>query len=101
VHNEELHNLYFSQNIIRTIKLSRMKRAGNLASMVEGGRRRRRRGRRRMHTGYWRERQKERNHWEDLNAGGRITLRWTLEKWDGVVWIGFIWLMIGTREGLL
>jgi GH43 family beta-xylosidase len=33
LHNEELHNLYFSPNIIRMIKLWRMKWAGHVAQM--------------------------------------------------------------------
>jgi hypothetical protein len=43
LHNEELHNLYSSQNIIRMIKSRRMRWAGHVARM-------RRRG---MHIGYW------------------------------------------------
>jgi hypothetical protein len=37
LHNEELHNLYFSTDIIRMIKSSRMKWAGHLARMEEEG----------------------------------------------------------------
>jgi hypothetical protein len=39
------------------------------------------------------------NHYKDLDVGGRIILRWILEKQDGVVWTGFIWLRIGTSGG--
>jgi hypothetical protein len=28
-------------------------------------------------------------------------LKWILERWDGMVWIGLIWLTMGTSEGLL
>jgi hypothetical protein len=35
LHNEELHNLYSSQNIIRQIKSRRMRWAGHVARMVE------------------------------------------------------------------
>jgi hypothetical protein len=52
LHNEELHNLYFSPNIIRMIKLRRTRWAGHVARM----------GRRGMHIVYWWESQKERDH---------------------------------------
>jgi hypothetical protein len=35
LHNEELHNLYYSPNIIRKIKSSMMKWAGHVARMGE------------------------------------------------------------------
>jgi hypothetical protein len=35
LHNEELHNLYSSPNIIRQIKSRRMRRAGHVALMGE------------------------------------------------------------------
>jgi hypothetical protein len=35
MHNEELHSLYFSPNIIRTIRSRRMRRAGYVARMGE------------------------------------------------------------------
>jgi hypothetical protein len=51
-HNEELHNLYSSPNIIRIIKSRRMTWAENVARMWRRG----------MHIGYWWESQKERDH---------------------------------------
>jgi hypothetical protein len=51
-------------------------------------------GRRGMHTGFWLEIQKERHHYEDLDVCGKIILRWILERYDGVVWTGCIWLRI-------
>jgi hypothetical protein len=53
-----------------------------------------------MHVGFWWESQKKRDHQEDLKVGGRIMLKRILDKWDGVVWTGFIWLRIGTSGGL-
>jgi hypothetical protein len=50
LHNEELHDLYSSPNIIRMIKSRRMRWAGHVARM----------GRRGMHMGNWWESQKER-----------------------------------------
>jgi hypothetical protein len=58
-------------------------------------------GRRGIHIGYWWESQKERDHWEDLDVGEWTILKWILEREDGMVWIGLIWLRIGTSGGLL
>jgi hypothetical protein len=33
--------------------------------------------------------------------GGWTILKWILERHDGMVWTGSIWLRIGTSEGLL
>jgi hypothetical protein len=33
-----------------------------------------------MHTRYWRDRYKERYHWEDQNVGGWKILKWILER---------------------
>jgi hypothetical protein len=52
LHNEELHNLYFSPSIIRMIKSRRMSWTGHVAG----------RERREMHVVYWWEYQKERDH---------------------------------------
>jgi len=32
----------------------------------------------------------------DLTVNGMIILKWILKKWSEEVWIGFIWLTIGT-----
>jgi hypothetical protein len=55
LHNGELHNWYFSPNVIRIIKSRRMRWAGHVARMRVKG----------MHIGYWWESQKERDHSED------------------------------------
>jgi hypothetical protein len=54
-----------------------------------------------MHTRFWWESQNEREHYEDLDVGGRIILKWILEKQDRAVWAGFICLNIGSSGGLL
>jgi hypothetical protein len=70
LHNDELHSLYSSLNIVRVIKSRRMRWAGHVARMEEG------RGEYRIWLGC----PKGRDHWEDLGVGGRITLRWTLGR---------------------
>jgi hypothetical protein len=54
-----------------------------------------------MHRGFCWESQKERDHWEQLKAGGRVILTYILERWDVVVPTGFIWLRIETSGVLL
>jgi hypothetical protein len=70
LHNDELHSLYTSLNIVRVIKSRRMKWAGHVARMGKGE----------VFTGFWLGGPKARDHWEDLGVGGRITLRWTLGR---------------------
>jgi hypothetical protein len=89
--NDELHSLYSSPNIVRVIKLRRMRWAGHVARMGEG----------RGVTGFWLGGPKARDHWEDLGVGGRITLRWTLRRQVSIGRTGFSWLRIGSRGGLL
>jgi hypothetical protein len=56
---------------------------------------------RRIHTGYWWESHKVRDHWKDQDVGGWTILQWILEREDGKQCIGLIWLRIGTSGGLL
>jgi hypothetical protein len=68
------------------IKSRRRRWAGHVALM----------GRRGMRIEYW---------WysesEDQDVGGWTIIKWILERQDGVVWTGSIWLRIGTSGGLL
>jgi hypothetical protein len=61
LHNGVLHNSYTSPNIIRVIKLRKMRLEGDVARMGRSG----------MPTGFWWENQNERDHCEDLDIGGR------------------------------
>jgi hypothetical protein len=64
LHNDELHILYSSPNIVRMIKSRRMRWVGHVTRMGEGE----------VFTGFWLGSPKVRNHWEDLGVGGKITL---------------------------
>jgi hypothetical protein len=44
---------------------------------------------------------KGRDDFENLGVGAKITLERILEKEGVKVWIGCMWLMIGTSAGLL
>jgi hypothetical protein len=68
LHNDELHNLYSSPNIVRVIKSRRLRWAGHAARMVE------------VFTGFWLGGPKARGQWGDLCVGGRATLSWTLRR---------------------
>jgi hypothetical protein len=62
LHNEELHNLYSSPDIIRQIKPRRMRWAGQIACM----------GEEKNCTRFWWESPKERDHSEDQGVGGMM-----------------------------
>jgi hypothetical protein len=90
LHNEELHNLYFSPSIIRIIESRRITWAGHIARMGA------QRNAYRILVGKP----------EGKRPLGRPRCRWVdhikmdlIE--DGVVWTGLIWLRIGTSGGLL
>ena len=91
LHNEELSDLYSLPNIVRVVKSRRMRWAGHVARMGEG------RGVYGVLVGNLRER----DHWGDPDADGRIILRWIFRKWEEVVRTGWSWLRIGTGGGHL
>jgi hypothetical protein len=91
LHNDELHTLYSSPNIVTVIKSRRMRLAGHIARMWKGK------------TVYrvlvgrpeWkRPLGRRRRRWN-------ITLRWTLGRWDSMRRIGFGWLRVDSGGGLL
>jgi hypothetical protein len=57
-------------------------------------------GRGEVFTGFWLGSAKVSDHWEDLGIGGRIPLRWTLEREGSMGRIGFSWLRIRSRGWL-
>jgi hypothetical protein len=93
LHNDELHSLYSSPNIVRVIKSRWLRWAGHVARMGEG--------RREVFTRFWLGGPKARDPWEDLGVGGRITLRWTLGRQRSMGRTGFSWLRIGSTGGLV
>jgi hypothetical protein len=90
LHNEELHNLYTSPNIIRVIILRRMRWVEHEPHMGE------------VRNAYVSlENLKGRDHSEYLGIDGKIILEWILGKYGGKVWTRYILLSIGISDGLL
>jgi len=54
-----------------------------------------------LYTGFWWEKLRKRDHFEDSGVDGRIILRWMFRKWDVGVWTGSISHRIGTDGGHL
>jgi hypothetical protein len=92
LHNEELHNLYSTPNIVWVIKSRKMRWTGHVAWM----------GRREACIGFWWGNLKERGHWGGPGIpDGRIILGSIFRKCDVGVWNGLGWLRIETGGGLL
>jgi hypothetical protein len=94
LHREELHNLYSSPDIIKTIKSWRMGWARHVTCMWE------------MRNTYNvlvenPEGGDTRKTCTQIGKYRRIILKWILRKQVGKVWIGFMWLGIETDDGLL
>jgi hypothetical protein len=70
LHNDELHSLYSSLNIVKVIKSRRMRWADTWHAW----------GRGEVFTWFWLGEPNVRDHWEDLGVGERITLKWTLGR---------------------
>jgi len=52
-----------------------------------------------MNTVFWLESQKGRGHLEDLGVDVKVILEWILRK-NRKLWTVFIWLKLGTSDGL-
>jgi hypothetical protein len=68
----KIHNLYSSPNIITITKSRRTRWAVQVAHT----------GEKKVHIEFSCESLKERDHCKDANVGGRIILKWSLEKQD-------------------
>jgi hypothetical protein len=90
LHNEELHNLYSSPSIVRTIKSRKMRLAGHVAWMGE------KRNAYRILVG-----NSEGKRPLGRPRRGWTILKWILERQNGMGLIGLIWLRIGTSVGPL
>jgi hypothetical protein len=91
LHNDELHSLYSSLNIVRVIKSWTIRWAEHVVRV----------GKEEVFTEVWFEGPKRIEHWEDLGAGGRITLRWTLGRQGSMGRTGFSWLRIESNGKFL
>jgi hypothetical protein len=90
LHNEELHDLYSSPNIVRVMESRKMRLAGHVARMGQE------RGVYRVLVGM-----RETDHWGDPGVDGRIIRGWIFRKWDVGVWTRLGWLRIETGGGKL
>jgi hypothetical protein len=54
-----------------------------------------------MRTKFWLASLRVRDYSADQGVDMRVILKWILEKWGCRVWIEFMWLRIGTGDGLL
>jgi hypothetical protein len=88
--NEELHHFHSSPSIITIIKSRRIRWADHVARMGE-----------KRNDIFFLESLKGRNHVEDLGVDGRIVKNWILGKLVLRVWVGLIWLRMGTGDGIL
>jgi hypothetical protein len=91
MHNDELHDLYSSPNVVRVIKSRRMRWAGHVARMGE-------------ETGVYRVlvgRSEGKRPLGRPRYRWRITLSWALGRYESMWRTGFSCLRIGSSGGLL
>jgi hypothetical protein len=69
-------------SIIRIIKSRRMRLAGHIVQMGE------KRNACRILVG----KPEEKGHWEDQDVGGWTILKWILERYDGMVFVNWIYM---------
>jgi hypothetical protein len=98
LHNDKLHSLYSSSNIVREIKSRRVSWAGHVACMEEGE----------VFIEFWLGGPKVRiNHWEDPGIGGKIKMElreiginganWIRLTKDRIQWWAFVIMVINLQ----
>jgi hypothetical protein len=87
LHNEKLNGLYPLLNIVRVIKLRRMRWLVHVTHMGRGD--------------VWWGNLREREHLDDPGIGGMIILRRIFRKWCLGAWTGSIWLRAWIGSGHL
>jgi len=91
LHNEELHGLYASPNIIRVIKSRKIRWTGRVTRIG---------GMRNAYSIFFRKTEgkrlfeRPRRRWED-------SIKIDLREMGGKVWTGYVWLRVGTSSGLV
>jgi hypothetical protein len=53
-----------------------------------------------MHTEFLSGKMRRKDHMKDLGINGRITLRFILKKWGGMVWTGLIKVKLRTSGSI-
>ena len=91
LHNEEINVLYSSPNIVRVIKLRRMRWAGYVARM----------GEKRVVYRVFVGKPEGKINWGDLDVDGWIILGWISRRWNVGMWTGLGWPRIETGGGWL
>jgi len=84
-------SFYTSPNIVRVIKLRKIRWAGHVERTDEE----------RGCIGSWRGNRREGDHWGDLGVDAWIILGWISRRWDVGIWTGLGWCRIETGCGRL
>jgi hypothetical protein len=87
LHNEELHNLFSSPDIIKQVKANEVSGACGMYGRGE-----------KSVQGFGGKARKK-DHWEDQGVGGKMGSEWILGRLAWGVWIGFDWLRTETVAG--